>query len=390
MAGLSELMGIAVADLVPALTVRTVKARHEEFKVPLTAETAKESCDAFAKEIYNSAFLWLVRAINAATTAEYNYEQSAINVKNNNNPNKFATIGLLDIFGFESFETNRFEQLCINFANEKLQQKFTQDVFRSVQAEYEYEGIALGEITYDDNTDVLDLIEGRMGLLAFLNEECVRPGGSDKGFVAKAAAMNKETVCFIREKGYDDYDFGIHHYAGRVLYNAEGFVTKNMDTLPADLQECAKKSTNAILRDELGNDAMMKNGETTTTTAPRKSPTQAKSSNKKATTSRAPPKRSGSSSLVGVSVFSKFKNQLTTLMTNLKQTRTRYIRCIKPNTMKQPRVMQHRSTVEQVRHELSSAQEQTVSGHLFLLLLLLAEVSFCDTHHSHSILLLAT
>ena len=73
-----------------------------------------------------------------------------------------------------SFETNRFEQLCINYANEKLQQKFTQDIFRSVQAEYEYEGIELEEITYDDNTDVLDLVEGRMGLLSFLNEECIR------------------------------------------------------------------------------------------------------------------------------------------------------------------------------------------------------------------------
>lgn len=165
--GLSELMGISQPDLVAALTLRTVQARGEVYKVPLNPEKARDSTDAFAKEIYAKTFLWLVRTINDATCAEKNYD--------GDKRDDFGIIGLLDIFGFESFETNRFEQLCINYANEKLQQKFTQDIFRSVQAEYEYEGIALGEITYDDNTDVLDLVEGRMGLLSFLNEECVRP-----------------------------------------------------------------------------------------------------------------------------------------------------------------------------------------------------------------------
>jgi len=165
--GLSELMGVAKGDLIAALTLRTVRARGEEYKVALTPEKARDSTDAFAKEIYAKTFLWLVREINDATCAEKNYD--------GDKSDGFGIIGLLDIFGFESFETNRFEQLCINYANEKLQQKFTQDIFRSVQAEYEYEGIELGEITYDDNTDVLDLVEGRMGLLSFLNEECVRP-----------------------------------------------------------------------------------------------------------------------------------------------------------------------------------------------------------------------
>ena len=164
---LADLMGIAKDDLVAALTLRTVRARNEEYKIPSNPERARDSTDAFAKEIYAKTFLWLVRTINDATCAEKNYE--------GDKSDGFGIIGLLDIFGFESFETNRFEQLCINYANEKLQQKFTQDIFRSVQAEYEYEGIELGEITYDDNTDVLDLVEGRMGLLSFLNEECVRP-----------------------------------------------------------------------------------------------------------------------------------------------------------------------------------------------------------------------
>jgi myosin V len=111
---LAELLGVEEDVLRASLTIRSVSARNEVFKVPLKDTAAKESCDAFAKEIYAQAFHWLVRKINIATSA----------CSSNGN------IGLLDIFGFESFETNRFEQLCINYANEKLQQKFTHDIFR--------------------------------------------------------------------------------------------------------------------------------------------------------------------------------------------------------------------------------------------------------------------
>lgn len=363
---LSELMGVTCDDLTAALTIRTVRARGEEFKVPLNEEKAKDSCDAFAKEIYAKSFLWLVRTINDATSAELNYDGAA-------NIQRYGLIGMLDIFGFETFETNRFEQLCINYANEKLQQKFTQDIFRSVQAEYEYEGIELGEITYDDNTDVLDLVEGRMGLLAFLNEECVRPGGNDKGFVMKARAMNKESPCFISEKSFTAFEFGIRHYAGSVVYDAANFVTKNMDTLPSDLQACARQSTNPILADELDNEAMMnpvqaRGGSSPSATAPPSPKTRKKrrppsSKNKKASAvvnskaspsslAAAPsdgPKKKQQSNLIGDTVWTKFKHQLSDLMTNLKKTRTRYIRCIKPNTHKQPLVMQHLSTIEQLR-----------------------------------------
>ena len=92
---------------------------------------------------------------------------------------KDTSIVVLDIFGFECFVSNSFEQLCINYANERLQQQFNWDVFKSEQAEYEAEGIALQAIEFDDNVDVLSLIEGRMGAVSILNEECVRPKGSD-------------------------------------------------------------------------------------------------------------------------------------------------------------------------------------------------------------------
>jgi myosin-5 len=337
---LAELMGgMSAEDLNAAFTIRTIMARNEEFKVPLNPIAAKESCDAFAKEMYAKTFLWLVRTINDATCAELNYHDGS-------KKSGFGLIGLLDIFGFESFDTNRFEQLCINYANEKLQQKFTQDIFQSVQQEYEYEGIELGEITYDDNTDVLDLVEGRMGLLAFLNEECVRPGGNDKGFVSKAAAMNKDNPCFIRELHFYDYQFGVHHYAGRVIYDATSFVTKNMDTLSKDLYECAAKSTNPIIAKEFVNESMtnVKTTSSSTTRAKKKAPSRRPSA-----AARRPSAGASQGTLNSETVWTKFKNQLSLLMANLGLTRTRYIRCIKPNTIKKPLIMEHTSTVEQLR-----------------------------------------
>lgn len=336
---LAELMGIPVDTVTTALTIRNVEARSETFKVPMTWQKAKESTDAFAKEIYAKTFLWLVRTINDATCAEKNYT-SASN-------GRFGIIGLLDIFGFETFEINRFEQLCINYANEKLQQKFTQDIFRSVQLEYEMEGIELEEITYDDNTDVLDLVEGRMGLLAFLNEECVRPKGSDKTFVYKAETMNQDNPCFFRDKHAPECEFGICHYAGKVVYDATNFVLKNTDTLPTDLQDCARLSTNEILAKELCNDAMMNpmntplGGIAKKKRRPRSSTgvvfkNTAKTSNKR-------------SNIVAETVWTKFKNQLSSLMELLGETQTRYIRCIKPNGDKSPHLMEHVSTVEQLR-----------------------------------------
>jgi myosin-5 len=325
LAAVAELLGVDEEVAKKALTERTVTARNEVYKVPLNVPRAQDSRDAFAKEIYSQAFDWLVKTINDATCAENNYD--------GNLKDEFGHIGLLDIFGFESFVINRFEQLCINYANEKLQQKFTMDIFRSVQQEYEFEGIELGEVMYTDNADVLKLIEGRMGLISVLNEECVRPKGNDVAFVTKVYAMNKDSEALMKGRFFQDYEFGVKHYAGTVKYDSNSFVTKNMDSLPVDLVECKKKSTNLIVKTEIA----------------RVVGNQAKP---KALKPPAPGKRtlsSRKSSLNSDTVWNKFKSQLGELMQNISATRTRYIRCVKPNTMKQPRMMQHMSSVEQLR-----------------------------------------
>jgi myosin-5 len=310
---LADLMQVPAKQLAMAMTERTFVTRDETHKVPLNATAAKEACDALAKEAYQKIFLWLVSSINEATSA---------NVEDGKT---YGTIGLLDIFGFEAFKVNRFEQLCINYANEKLQQKFTADIFKNVQAEYEAEGIDLADIWYDDNTDVLDLIEGSTGLLNMLNEECVRPKGCDQDFVQKAILQNQSSTCLVVDK-FDKMSFGIRHYAGRVMYDAEAFVSKNLDTLPTDLQLCTEKCSNPIIN----------------TARTEGCAGEAVSSR------RGAPKKS-ESNITAKTVWTKYKSQLAKLMSQLRKTRSRYIRCIKPNIKKVPTLMQHHTVLEQLR-----------------------------------------
>ena len=323
-AALSGLMGVSEQDLTACLTERTMKTRTESYKVPLNADASQEAADSFAKEIYSKSFLWLVRNINDATCAEINYKDGT--------KTDFGIIGLLDIFGFESFVRNRFEQLCINYCNEKLQAKFTVDIFRSVQEEYEFEGIPLDEIKYDDNTDVLDLIEGKAGLLSMLNEECVRPKGSDEAFVQKAFAANKKSPCLIVSR-MNRKEFGIHHYAGKVMYDSDGFVHSNQDTLPSDLFDCAMKSSNEIVSKHLSNEKCSNLAEKDVSAASH--------------SGRAP--KRAKSNLVAPTAWTKYKGQLVKLMAMLQTTESRYIRCIKPNVPKKKFVMEHLNTIEQLR-----------------------------------------
>ena len=311
---LAELMELPEQVLSLAFTERTFETRGESHKVPLTSEAAQEACNALAKEAYQKIFLWLVNTVNQATSAVEPGEDKS-----------FGIIGLLDIFGFETFETNRFEQLCINYANEKLQQKFTEDIFRNVQAEYQAEGIDLADIWYDDNTDVLDLIEGRTGLLAMLNEECVRPKGNDQDFVQKALQQNSASPCLVVNK-FDRLSFGIHHFAGHVLYDAEMFVSKNLDTLTTDLQSCAEQCSNPIINTGRLDALAGKSGQD----------------------GRSAPKRN-ESNIAAKTVWTKYRTHLTGLMADLRKTRSRYIRCIKPNTQKSPAMLEHNTVVEQLR-----------------------------------------
>ena len=157
-----------------------------------------------------------------------------------------------------------------------------------------------------------------MGIIAVLNEECRRPKGNDTAFVSKLKTMNKDLSCLVSERLHRPSEFAVEHYAGPVKYDATSFVQKNMDKIPNDLLDCAAQSTNDIIAKEL----------------------QAAADNKDGVAK-------GGKSLVTVST--KFRQQLSSLMLNISKTRTRYIRCIKPNPEKEPFKMNLMSSMEQLR-----------------------------------------
>lgn len=171
----------------------------------------------------------------------------------------------------------------------------------------------------------MDLIEGTTGLLALLNEECIRPKGNDFDFVQKALYINKASPA-LEINRTDRLSFVIQHYAGEVMYSGEFFVNKNLDTLPTDLHECAQKSSNAIIR------------------APRSDPAPKR---RKSTGQRWD--HSTASNITAATVWSKYKTQLSSLMASLRKTKSRYIRCIKPNNQKKPHLMEHKETISQLR-----------------------------------------
>lgn len=324
---LANLMGIDVDVLSSAFTNKTIMAGSTEISSPLTPQQAKEGCDAYAKDLYSKIFSWLVGTINAATSA------SSVHSKSNGVSDKagtsvkdeFGMIGVLDIFGFEAFETNHFEQLCINYANERLQYMFASNVFVSLIDEYAREGLVV-DFSYETNTNVLDLISGKTGILATLNEECIRPGGNDIEFVYKAINQNKDSPRLFKTDLFTRYQFGIRHYAGPVVYTAKEFLSTNKDIMPIDLQKVSRSSTNSIIASEYAEPTPAANGGRPAAKGMRSRTNMNKNT-----------------------VISKFRTQLNSLMKTLSDTQTRYIRCIKPNRMKQPHVMEHGEIMRQLQ-----------------------------------------
>lgn len=323
---LADVMGVPAEDIAQALTVRTMKMRGEEIKSGLTPADAKEGRDALAKDLYARLFDLLVGKMNDYTRAEANYVPSSEGRGGGtaSKRNKFQEICLLDIFGFERFETNRFEQMCINYANEKLQHRYAVDIFAETKEEYEAEGIELFDFSKVDNSGVLDLLEGRMGLITSLNEECKRPKGNDAAFVYRIKTMHADSKHLIQKPLDLATEFGIQHFAGAVTYDASNFVERNTDKLPQDLLECACKSTNKTIQREFQ---------------------QLASSVQDAMAGA--PRRGGATTKH--TVITTFKKQLTDLMACIEKTKTRYIRCIKPNHHMDPGVTNHTMTMTQLQ-----------------------------------------
>ncbi|KAG8450754.1 hypothetical protein GDO86_003141 [Hymenochirus boettgeri] len=244
---LARLLSVDAAILRESLIHKKIIAKGEELNSPLNLEQAAYARDALAKAIYGRTFSWLVSKINKSLAykgADYHSLGSA------------SLIGLLDIYGFEVFQHNSFEQFCINYCNEKLQQLFIELTLKSEQDEYESEGIAWEPVQYFNNKIICDLVEEKhKGIISILDEECLRPGeATDMTFLEKLEDTVKNHPHFVTHKLGDQKlrkslgrdEFRLLHYAGEVNYSVVGFLDKNNDLLFRNLKEVMCDSGNPI------------------------------------------------------------------------------------------------------------------------------------------------
>lgn len=308
----SQLCGLDVDELVRALTVRKIVARSESYEIRLSPIQASDARDAFCKAIYGRIFEWIVVTINRSIQIDEKLVR--------------ANIGVLDIFGFECFEYNSFEQLCINYTNETLQQQFNQYIFKMEQIEYKNEQIEWSFIEFPDNQDCLDLIEHKVtGILAMIDDECRLPKASDErlaGRMYKSYENNSRFTATAPHKR--DYKFCINHYAGSVVYSTITFVDKNRDELPKEASNLLGKSCNSLISGIFA--LKQSNGKTLT--------------NNKAVVPTA----------ASASVGTQFKEQLHKLMEKIYTTMPHYIRCLKPNDQNVPDNFDRFRITEQLRY----------------------------------------
>ncbi|EDV29859.1 uncharacterized protein TRIADDRAFT_49825 [Trichoplax adhaerens] len=242
----ADLIQCTEIKLTQALTHRTVDVRNDKTLTPLTIDQAYYARDALAKAIYSRLFTWLVENVNASIVRKDTDSKSVL--------------GLLDIYGFEVFEVNSFEQFCINYCNEKLHQLFINLILKSEQEEYENEGIEWETVDFFNNKEICSLLDERHhGIYAVLDEQCLRPGNvTDSDFLDALKDKHGDHKYFISQKiskanskllkTLKQQNFRIKHYAGDVDYDVKGFVDKNNDLLYRNLKETIMESPNPVLR----------------------------------------------------------------------------------------------------------------------------------------------
>ncbi|XP_044727037.1 myosin heavy chain 95F isoform X2 [Chrysoperla carnea] len=292
----SRLLGIDSMELRQALVSRVMQSSRGGVKgtvimVPLKVYEANNARDALAKAIYSKLFDHIVQCINKSIP----FQASSY------------YIGVLDIAGFEYFTVNSFEQFCINYCNEKLQQFFNERILKHEQDLYKKEGLNVPEIKFTDNQDCIDLIECKgTGIFSILDEESKLPKPSFTHFTAEVhnhwpkhfrLALPRASRLKLHRTIRDDEGFLIRHFAGGVCYQTNQFIEKNNDALHASLEGLVQESGHRLLKSlfQSSNSSLQKG------------------------------------KLTFISVGSKFKSQLSELMDKLKSTGTNFVRCVKPN-----------------------------------------------------------
>ncbi|CAI5519231.1 unnamed protein product [Closterium sp. Naga37s-1] len=277
------------------------KVGGETIKSALDVKAATVRRDTLAKTLYSKLFDWIVQKVNRSIGQD---------------ARAMAIIGVLDIYGFEHFKINSFEQFCINLANEKLQQHFNQHVLKLEQEEYEKEQINWSYINFRDNQDVLDLIEGDKGILSILDSACRLAQSTAEGFTLSLYDAFLRHDRFSKSKG-SVTDFTMEHYAGQVKYSTAEFISKNMDAVVSEHEVLLQKSTDPFVA---------------------------------ALFPPAPPDdKAGKATSKFASLARSFKQQLAQLMETLNRTEPHYIRCIKPNAKSRPGMFERAMVTDQLR-----------------------------------------
>ena len=300
---LANLMELPLQPLLSALTRKTFFAHGETVVSTLSRVQAIDVRDAFVKGVYGRLFVLIVKKINNAIYKPKTTMRTAI--------------GVLDIFGFENFNLNSFEQFCINYANENLQQFFVQHIFKLEQEEYNHEAINWQHIEFVDNQDALDLIAiKQLNIMALIDEESKFPKGTDQTMLAKLHKQHGAHRNYLKPKSDINTSFGLNHFAGIVFYDTRGFLEKNRDTFSPDILQLIASTSSKFLQLVFSNDIGM-GAETR-----KRTPT----------------------------LSTQFKKSLDSLMKTLSSCQPFFIRCIKPNEFKKPMLFDRALCCRQLRY----------------------------------------
>ncbi|KAI9312548.1 P-loop containing nucleoside triphosphate hydrolase protein [Zopfochytrium polystomum] len=295
----AKLLGLNKSDFKKWIVKKQIITRSEKIVTALNQYQATVGRDSIAKFIYSMLFDWLVKIVNKNLSRE--------------DPSTSQTfIGVLDIYGFEHFKKNSFEQFCINYANEKLQQEFNQHVFKLEQEEYINEKINWSFIDFNDNQPCIDMIENKLGILDLLDEESRLPSGSDGSLITKLyQRFATPTSKFFEKPRFGQKAFTIKHYATDVTYDIDGFIEKNKDTVSDEQLAVLNAGDFGFLKEVIAIEE-----ETI--------PVEAKPTSGRGAGAQAKKPTLGTI----------FKASLVKLMATLRTTQVHYIRCIKPNQAK--------------------------------------------------------
>uniref|UniRef100_A0A8C0DW62 non-specific serine/threonine protein kinase n=1 Tax=Balaenoptera musculus TaxID=9771 RepID=A0A8C0DW62_BALMU len=320
----ASVLCISPEELQEALTSHCVVTRGETIIRANTVDRALDVRDAMSKALYGRLFSWIVNRINTLLQPDKNLRTS----------DDGMNVGILDIFGFENFQRNSFEQLCINIANEQIQYYFNQHVFALEEMEYQNEGIDMTPVEYEDNRPLLDMfLQKPLGLLSLLDEESRFPQATDQTLVDKFED-NLRCKYVWRPKGME-LCFGIQHYAGKVLYDASGVLEKNRDTLPADVVVILRTSENQLLQ-QLFSIPLTKTGNLAQTraritAATRSLPPHFSAGRPKVDTLEVIRHPEETTNMKGQTMASYFRYSLMDLLSKMVVGQPHFVRCIKPN-----------------------------------------------------------